>query len=334
MPIDKTHAHSTWRQEIRGTKTPYRRYPKPPYSYLGLMVTAIYNSPDQQLSLSDICRTLENMFPFFKQEYRGWKDSVRHNLSHNTCFVKRLKDPAFPNKKGNFWAVDLDKVPHDAFKRQDTSVARESAFSIDLHTELNLPGIPVAKNDSATIQTSFGLEVPHSETFSQRKFGPSLAFSVENILKKDTVKKDSKSRLSTGSDTSASSDCNGNAQSPRFINSSDRSPLSNAKSNAPTGYPYPFHLIQNIMYPYTYAYPSPVSYQPILATLPTQQDLGHLSNAHALATSNYSNIYTKHSPVVSHALPRDRDEELGKIDFPSNNSLLTFADYALQHGHC
>lgn len=28
------------------------------------------------------------MFPFFKDDYEGWKDSIRHNLSSNRCFHK------------------------------------------------------------------------------------------------------------------------------------------------------------------------------------------------------------------------------------------------------
>lgn len=28
------------------------------------------------------------MFPFFRDDYEGWKDSIRHNLSSNRCFRK------------------------------------------------------------------------------------------------------------------------------------------------------------------------------------------------------------------------------------------------------
>ncbi|XP_014677554.1 PREDICTED: forkhead box protein Q1-like [Priapulus caudatus] len=114
----------------------YRRHPKPPFSYLGLMVTAIQSSPSGKLTLSGIHRALENMFPFFKCEYSGWKDSVRHNLSLNKCFVKVLKDESRPNGKGNHWTVNINNVPLDAFKRQDTKESREAHYEHDLFQEL------------------------------------------------------------------------------------------------------------------------------------------------------------------------------------------------------
>lgn len=35
-----------------------------------------------------IIRQVQAAFPFFKDDYEGWKDSIRHNLSSNRCFRK------------------------------------------------------------------------------------------------------------------------------------------------------------------------------------------------------------------------------------------------------
>nr|XP_054509740.1 forkhead box protein H1 [Agelaius phoeniceus] len=59
-------------------------------------------------------------------------DSVRHNLSSNPCFAKVLKDPSKPHSKGNFWTVDVARIPPAALRLQNTPVARGSAFAPDL----------------------------------------------------------------------------------------------------------------------------------------------------------------------------------------------------------
>ena len=64
------------------------------------------------------------MFPFFQGEYTGWKESVRHNLSQCDAFKQVLRDPNRPQSKGNFWTVDIDKIPAEQFRRQNTKVSR------------------------------------------------------------------------------------------------------------------------------------------------------------------------------------------------------------------
>ncbi|KAK0153955.1 Forkhead box protein H1 [Merluccius polli] len=117
-----------------GRKKNYQRYPKPPYSYLAMIAMVIQNSPEKKLTLSEILKEISTLFPFFKGNYKGWRDSVRHNLSSHDCFVKVLKDPGKPKGKGNFWAVELSHVPLELLKRQNTAVSRqdETIFAQDL----------------------------------------------------------------------------------------------------------------------------------------------------------------------------------------------------------
>ncbi|XP_018431147.1 PREDICTED: forkhead box protein H1-like [Nanorana parkeri] len=105
-------------------KKNYQRHSKPPYSYLAMIALVLQNSPDKMLKLSQILKHIEILFPFFRRDYIGWKDSVRHNLSSNDCFRKVLKDPGKPQAKGNFWTVDVTRIPLDALKLQNTMMAR------------------------------------------------------------------------------------------------------------------------------------------------------------------------------------------------------------------
>lgn len=86
-------------------KSGIRRQEKPPYSYIALIVMAIQHSPNKRLTLSEIYTFLQQRFPFFRGSYQGWKNSVRHNLSLNECFIKLPKGLGRPGK-GHYWTID------------------------------------------------------------------------------------------------------------------------------------------------------------------------------------------------------------------------------------
>lgn len=82
-----------------------RRQEKPPYSYIALIYMAIMDSPAKRATLSEIYTYLQQRFAFFRSEYQGWKNSIRHNLSLNQCFVKIPKGLGRPGK-GHYWTID------------------------------------------------------------------------------------------------------------------------------------------------------------------------------------------------------------------------------------
>ncbi|XP_029102296.1 forkhead box protein H1 [Scleropages formosus] len=163
-----------------GRKKNYQRYPKPPYSYLAMIAMVIQRSPEKKLTLSEILKEISKLFPFFEGNYKGWRDSVRHNLSSYDCFVKVLKDPEKPQGKGNFWVVDVSKVPPELLKRQNTAVSRqdEAVFAQDLAPYI-LHGRSL-KSDGALCPPPRDTPPPLEEEASPPKLDSS--FAIDSLL--------------------------------------------------------------------------------------------------------------------------------------------------------
>ena len=87
---------------------------KPSQSYIGLIAEAILSSPEEKLILSDIYNYILTHYPYFRNKGTGWRNSIRHNLSLNDCFVKAGRSP---NGKGHFWAIST--LYYDDFRRGD-----------------------------------------------------------------------------------------------------------------------------------------------------------------------------------------------------------------------
>lgn len=109
------NASTKWKKGNSGLRRPE----KPPYSYIALIVMAIQSSPSKRLTLSEIYQFLQARFPFFRGSYQGWKNSVRHNLSLNECFIKLPKGLGRPGK-GHYWTID----PSSEFMFEEGSFRR------------------------------------------------------------------------------------------------------------------------------------------------------------------------------------------------------------------
>ena len=72
-------------------------------SYIAIIARAILSSPSLKCCLKDIYSFIAETFPDLPEKSpNSWKNSVRHNLSLNECFVKASR---CENGKGNYWTI-------------------------------------------------------------------------------------------------------------------------------------------------------------------------------------------------------------------------------------
>jgi hypothetical protein len=182
--------------------------PKPQHSYIGLIAMAILSSPEKKLVLADIYQFVLDKFPYFRHRGHGWRNSIRHNLSINDCFVKAGRAS---NGKGHYWAVHT--ACQEDFQKGDFS-RRKAQRKVRRHMGLNMEAEddlspPVSPSDAEA--HPMGLDFDHQEPrkeFQEFRFpaqflpelrthvshftqltlpSKSNSFSIDNILKKESA---------------------------------------------------------------------------------------------------------------------------------------------------
>lgn len=88
-------------------------------TFVAVIAQAILSVPTKRMTLSSIYNFIAHNYPHFdKEKGPGWRNSVRHNLSSNDCFVKASRAE---NGKGHYWMIhpkDLPEFAKGNFRRR------------------------------------------------------------------------------------------------------------------------------------------------------------------------------------------------------------------------
>ena len=125
--------------------------PKPQHSYIGLIAMAILSSADKKLVLSDIYQYILDNYAYFRSRGPGWRNSIRHNLSLNDCFIKAGRSA---NGKGHYWAIhpaNIEDFTKGDFRRRKAQrkVRKHMGLAVDEEDSPTPPPSPVTAHHVA-----------------------------------------------------------------------------------------------------------------------------------------------------------------------------------------
>ena len=128
--------------------------------------------------LGDIYSYILTNDPYFRNKGPGWRNSIRHNLSLNDCFVKMGRSP---NGKGHFWAIN--PINYDDFCRGEFKRKRTPRK----HRELSTKGKCFTKTNEYdskfTTKNKMNLYTAGNQTELEKR-----GFDIDNLLS-DTGKR-------------------------------------------------------------------------------------------------------------------------------------------------
>ncbi|XP_065370745.1 forkhead box protein O [Calliphora vicina] len=141
--------------------------PKPQHSYIGLIAMAILSSAETKLVLSDIYQYILDNYPYFRTRGPGWRNSIRHNLSLNDCFIKSGRSA---NGKGHYWAIhpaNMEDFRKGDFRRRKAQrkVRKHMGLAVD-DNGTDSPSPPPAMDLTSPSPPSFQHIVMGSSTIT------------------------------------------------------------------------------------------------------------------------------------------------------------------------
>ena len=119
--------------------------PKPQHSYIGLISMAILSGSEKKLVLADIYQYILDNYTYFRHRGPGWRNSIRHNLSLNDCFIKAGRAA---NGKGHYWAIHpacLEDFKRGDYRRRKAQrkVRRHMGLQVDEEDSPSPPPPPI-----------------------------------------------------------------------------------------------------------------------------------------------------------------------------------------------
>lgn len=166
--------------------------PKPQHSYIGLIAMAILSHPDHKLVLSDIYQHILDNYPYFRSRGPGWRNSIRHNLSLNDCFIKAGRSA---NGKGHYWAIhpaNLEDFKKGDFRRRKAQrkVRKHMGLAVDEDgaDSPSPPPLPLSPPPHNGILMSQQHQVYHPQ-FSGHQWTPQAPINAVAIYSQSTRKR-------------------------------------------------------------------------------------------------------------------------------------------------
>ncbi|EGD81439.1 hypothetical protein PTSG_02160 [Salpingoeca rosetta] len=112
---EKENSRSGTPEDILSFDWASNPHKKPPFAYATLIFMALRESDKDKLSLAEIYDYILDNFAYYRHARCGWKNSIRHNLSQEKCFLKVDRDGT-ERGKGGYWMLRPDFVDFEQMK--------------------------------------------------------------------------------------------------------------------------------------------------------------------------------------------------------------------------
>ena len=169
---------------------------RPPHSYIALISMAILSKPERKILLNEIYDWVIQNFPYYQYRTdKSWRNSIRHNLSLNECFIKVGKAG---NGRGYYWSihganmVDFKKgdfrrrqarlrAKHDkSSKNSENSKSKKNQQNIELINRLPCePTLQPTLNQSTP--TTYQKSSFSSPTMTNQTYYQNQSYSQQNL---------------------------------------------------------------------------------------------------------------------------------------------------------
>jgi hypothetical protein len=113
--LEKSNKFSSASVGGNNAQQPLSDIDRPPHSYIALISMAILTKNDRKILLNEIYDWVIQNFPYYQHRTdKSWRNSIRHNLSLNECFIKVGKAG---NGRGYYWSIHSANI--NDFKKGD-----------------------------------------------------------------------------------------------------------------------------------------------------------------------------------------------------------------------
>ena len=161
---------------------------KPTQSYIALIATAILKSKDKRLVLSDIYKHILDNYSYFQSQDKSWRNSIRHNLSLNECFIKVGRSEL---GKGHYWAIhpaNYDDFSQGDFRRRRARRRVRRSFLDHHHPYTGYPLRPYANLSSAHRPSpSSHHHIYRADSYNSREVAVEYQHLAESFLMRSGV---------------------------------------------------------------------------------------------------------------------------------------------------
>lgn len=153
---------------------------RPPHSYIALISMAILSKPERKILLNEIYDWVIQNFPYYQYRTdKSWRNSIRHNLSLNECFIKVGKAG---NGRGYYWSIHganmVDFKKGDFRRRQarlrakhdKSSSSKSSENSKSKKNQQNIALINRLPCDSTALQPNLNQSTPSNNSYQKSTF--------------------------------------------------------------------------------------------------------------------------------------------------------------------